>query len=111
MINVGNSEYIHADEEKFGQTLHEKIKRLKAIHKNLYLFDKIPLGEMKFDFIFDISLENKIHLLNSWNNICIKQSIRSFSLKIVAIIKHICENNNQIMFWYYYNFLSTISHS
>ena len=41
-----------ADEEKLGQILHEKIKLLKAIHKNLYLADKTPSEEMKFDFIF-----------------------------------------------------------
>ena len=41
-----------AIEEGYGYTMKEKLERLRAIHKNLYISENIPNKLSKFDFVF-----------------------------------------------------------
>jgi len=41
-----------AHEEKVGQTIQEKLTRLKAFHKNLFIVDKLPGNMEGYDFLF-----------------------------------------------------------
>jgi hypothetical protein len=41
-----------AHEEKIGQTIQDKLTRLKAFHKNLYIVDKLPANLEGYDFLF-----------------------------------------------------------
>jgi len=41
-----------AHEEKVGQTIQEKLIRLKAFHKNLFIVDKLPGDLGGYDFLF-----------------------------------------------------------
>ena len=41
-----------AIEEGYGYTMKEKLERLKALHKNLYISEIIPNKLQQFDFVF-----------------------------------------------------------
>jgi len=41
-----------AHEEKVGQTIQEKLTRLKAFHQNLFIVDKLPGNLEGYDFLF-----------------------------------------------------------
>jgi len=41
-----------AIEEGYGYTMKEKLERLKALHKNLYISEIIPTKLKQFDFVF-----------------------------------------------------------
>jgi hypothetical protein len=49
---MGKTVLFVANEEGFGATLKEKLKRLKASHPDLYVVDELPTDLSKYDIVF-----------------------------------------------------------
>ncbi len=56
--NLGKSVLYVANEEGFGYTLQEKVKRLNVANSNLYLCDSVPDDLSQFDVVFLDSVNN-----------------------------------------------------
>lgn len=58
LATLGKKVLYVADEEKFGYTLQEKMKRFGIAHQNLSIIDKIPNNTTDFDVIFIDSINS-----------------------------------------------------
>ncbi|MCQ2607734.1 MAG: DNA repair protein RadA [Bacteroidales bacterium] len=58
LAELGKKVLYVADEEKFGYTLQEKMKRFGIAHKNLSIIDKMPSNTSEFDIVFVDSINS-----------------------------------------------------